>query len=165
MRRAIRRPAGGRAEGVDVDVDGAENTSSSSSSCGGGAAVCASSIASRRRVRRACNAPCSASGIVRRHPDVRWLRRPDDIAALAQVQAELLNALWPLLAPGGRLVYATCSVFKAEGQAQLDAFLQRRPDASSVAVPGFTGHLLPLADNAASPSSLDGFFYALILKP
>jgi 16S rRNA (cytosine967-C5)-methyltransferase len=111
------------------------------------------------------DAPCSASGIVRRHPDVRWLRRPDDIAALAQVQAELLDALWPLLAPGGRLVYATCSVFKAEGQAQLDAFLQRRPDASSVAVPGFTGHLLPLADNAASPSSLDGFFYALILKP
>jgi 16S rRNA (cytosine967-C5)-methyltransferase len=112
------------------------------------------------------DAPCSASGIVRRHPDVRWLRRPDDITALAQVQAELLDALWPLLAPGGRLVYATCSIFRAEGQAQLDAFLQRQPDAKSYAVPGFTGHLLPLADNAqplAPP--LDGFFYALLTRP
>ncbi|NCT84249.1 MAG: 16S rRNA (cytosine(967)-C(5))-methyltransferase RsmB [Comamonadaceae bacterium] len=112
------------------------------------------------------DAPCSASGIVRRHPDVRWLRRPDDIAALARIQAELLDALWPLLAPGGRLVYATCSVFRAEGQAQLDAFLQRQPEAKSHAVPGFTGHLLPLADNAAQPSPpLDGFFYALLTKP
>lgn len=112
------------------------------------------------------DAPCSASGIVRRHPDVRWLRRPDDIGALAQVQAQLLDALWPLLAPGGRLVYATCSVFRAEGQAQLDAFLQRQPDAKSHAVPGFTGHLLPLADNARQPEPpLDGFFYALLTKP
>ena len=92
------------------------------------------------------DAPCSASGIVRRHPDIRWLRRESDIAALVQIQAELLDALWPLLAPGGRLVYATCSIFRAEGQAQLDAFLQRQPDAKSHAVPGFTGHLLPLAD-------------------
>ena len=112
------------------------------------------------------DAPCSASGIVRRHPDVRWLRRPDDIGALAQVQAELLDALWPLLAPGGRLVYATCSVFRAEGQAQLDAFLQRQPDTKSHDVPGFTGHLLPLADNARQPEPpLDGFFYALLTKP
>ncbi len=112
------------------------------------------------------DAPCSASGIVRRHPDVRWLRRPDDIAALATIQAELLDALWPLLAPGGRLVYATCSVFRAEGQAQLDAFLQRQPHAKSPAVPGFTGHLLPVAENASQPEPpLDGFFYALITKP
>ena len=111
------------------------------------------------------DAPCSASGIVRRHPDVRWLRRPDDIAALARIQAELLDALWPLLAPDGRLVYATCSVFRAEGQAQLDAFLQRQPDAKSSAVPGFTGHLLPVAENAGPPQPpLDGFFYALITK-
>ncbi len=110
------------------------------------------------------DAPCSASGIVRRHPDVRWLRRPEDIAALAQVQAELLDALWPLLAPGGRLVYATCSVFRAEGQTQLDAFLQRQADAKSHDVPGITGHLLPLADNAAQQPPLDGFFYALLTK-
>lgn len=112
------------------------------------------------------DAPCSASGIVRRHPDVRWLRRPDDINALAGIQAELLDALWPLLAPGGRLVYATCSVFRAEGQAQLDAFLQRQPDAKSHDVAGFTGHLLPVAENASQlQPPLDGFFYALITKP
>ncbi|HEV6968794.1 16S rRNA (cytosine(967)-C(5))-methyltransferase RsmB [Roseateles sp.] len=110
------------------------------------------------------DAPCSASGIVRRHPDVRWLRRPDDITALARIQAELLDALWPLLAPGGRLVYATCSVFRAEGQAQLDAFLQRQADAKSHAVPGITGHLLPLADNGNAVASPDGFFYALLTK-
>ncbi|MDR7332561.1 16S rRNA (cytosine(967)-C(5))-methyltransferase RsmB [Roseateles asaccharophilus] len=109
------------------------------------------------------DAPCSASGIVRRHPDVRWLRRPDDITALARIQAELLDALWPLLAPGGRLVYATCSVFRAEGQAQLDAFLQRHPEAKAHDVPGFTGHLLPLVDNAQQPQPpLDGFFYAML---
>ncbi|HEY9108594.1 MAG TPA: 16S rRNA (cytosine(967)-C(5))-methyltransferase RsmB [Roseateles sp.] len=112
------------------------------------------------------DAPCSASGIVRRHPDVRWLRRPDDINALAGVQAELLDALWPLLAPGGRLVYATCSVFRAEGQAQLDAFLQRQPEARSHDVPGFTGHLLPVVENGSQHQPpLDGFFYALITKP
>ena len=115
------------------------------------------------------DAPCSASGIVRRHPDVRWLRRPTDIAALAMIQSELLSALWPLLKPGGRLVYATCSVFKAEGAHQIDAFLQRQGDVQALDVPGVTGHLLPLADNdrtagSAGPSVLDGFYYALLLK-
>ena len=71
------------------------------------------------------DAPCSASGIVRRHPDIRWLRRPDDLVALARVQAELLEALWPLLAPGGVLLFATCSIFRVEGSLQIDAFLQR----------------------------------------
>ena len=118
------------------------------------------------------DAPCSASGIVRRHPDVRWLRRASDIASLAVLQAEVLDALWTTLKPGGRLVYATCSVFKAEGQQQIDAFLQRQLDASNVEVPGMTGHLLPLADNeagssaaaGAGPSVFDGFFYALLVK-
>lgn len=129
------------------------------------------------------DAPCSASGIVRRHPDVRWLRRAGDIAQLAALQAELLDALWPTLRPGGRLVYATCSVFKAEGEAQVDAFLQRRSDARRVDIAGVTGHLLPLPDNGAAaslppaaaaapppvdgfsgPSLVDGFFYALLVK-
>ena len=112
------------------------------------------------------DAPCSASGIVRRHPDVRWLRRDDDIAALARIQVELLDALWAVLKPGGRLVYATCSVFKDEGVHQIDAFLQRRPEALQIEVPGFTGHLLPLPDNDSHrPSAFDGFFYALLSKP
>jgi 16S rRNA (cytosine967-C5)-methyltransferase len=114
------------------------------------------------------DAPCSASGIVRRHPDVRWLRRPADIGNLAQIQARLLDALWPTLKPGGRLVYATCSIFKAEGQAQVDAFLQRQPEARPLMVEGFTGHLLPLADNGpqtgGEASVVDGFFYALLIK-
>ena len=114
------------------------------------------------------DAPCSAAGIVRRHPDVRWLRRPGDIGALAQIQAQLLDALWALLKPGGRLVYATCSIFKAEGQSQVDAFLQRHAEARPLTVQGITGHLLPLADNAASQGEgaamVDGFFYALLHK-
>jgi len=116
------------------------------------------------------DAPCSASGIVRRHPDVRWLRRAGDIAALAATQARLLDALWPLLAPGGRLLFCTCSVFRAEGEQQSDAFLQRHGDAANAADPPSPGHLLPLPDNDESPSppgasrSADGFFYALIEK-
>ena len=116
------------------------------------------------------DAPCSASGIVRRHPDVRWLRRPEDIAALAAIQARLLDNLWPLLKVGGRLLYCSCSVFKAEGQDQIDAFLQRQTDASVVISPGSPGHLLPVPDNesresqASAVSLRDGFFYALLQK-
>ncbi|HEX3139261.1 MAG TPA: 16S rRNA (cytosine(967)-C(5))-methyltransferase RsmB, partial [Rhizobacter sp.] len=91
------------------------------------------------------DAPCSASGIVRRHPDVRWLRRASDIPTLAQTQGQLLDALWPLLKPGGRLLYCTCSVFKAEGRQVIDAFLQRQPGASVPPRPASPGHLLPLA--------------------
>ena len=117
------------------------------------------------------DAPCTASGIVRRHPDVRWLRRASDVATLAALQAKLLDALWPLLRPGGRLLYCTCSVFKAEGQAQIDAFLQRQTGARLLAAPASPGHLLPLPDNepaVAGPGSAstgDGFFYALLHKP
>ena len=114
------------------------------------------------------DAPCTASGIVRRHPDVRWLRRPDDIHALAAIQRELLDALWPLLAPGGRLVYATCSIFKAEGQQQIDAFLQRHGPAQARWAAASPGHLLGLPDNPANPAAAatgDGFFYAVIHKP
>jgi len=117
------------------------------------------------------DAPCSASGIVRRHPDVRWLRRPSDLPALAATQARLLDALWPLLAPGGRLLYVTCSVFRHEGSAQIDAFLQRAGGAALAAGPPSPGHLLPLPDNDKTPPSpvfpgaADGFFLALIEKP
>ena len=116
------------------------------------------------------DAPCSASGVVRRHPDARWLRRASDITALARTQARLLDALWPTLKPGGRLLYCTCSVFKAEGQDQIDAFLQRHGDAAPATNPESPGHLLPLPDNQADPpppvsgASADGFFYSLIHK-
>jgi 16S rRNA C967 or C1407 C5-methylase (RsmB/RsmF family) len=120
------------------------------------------------------DAPCSASGIVRRHPDIRWLRRPEDIPALARLQAELLEALWPTLRPGGWLLYATCSTFRAEGQQQIDAFLQRHGPSEASLDPRSPGHLLPLPDNgptvagsSGSPVAVesgDGFFYALLRK-
>lgn len=117
------------------------------------------------------DAPCSGSGVGRRHPDIRWLRRPGDIAALAREQDRLLDALWPLLAPGGRLLYATCSVFRAEGSERIDAFLQRPAGADATLDPASPGHLLGLPDNADTPSAgtpatmgADGFFYALLHK-
>ncbi|MEF7615052.1 16S rRNA (cytosine(967)-C(5))-methyltransferase RsmB [Aquincola sp. MAHUQ-54] len=119
------------------------------------------------------DAPCSASGIVRRHPDIRWLRRADDVDALSRIQAQMLDALWPLLAPGGRLVYATCSVFRAEGSLQIDAFLQRQGTSSVRLDPASPGHLLPVPDNpteadsldGSAPAVADGFYYALLHKP
>ena len=109
------------------------------------------------------DAPCSASGIVRRHPDVRWLRRESDIAALAKTQDAILQAMWPLLKYGGHLLYCTCSVFKTEGQERIDAFLQRTPDARALPSPG---HLLPVVEylDPARHNRGDGFFYALLSK-
>src|SRR5699024_7206572 len=75
------------------------------------------------------DAPCSATGILRRQPDVKWHRRRDDLPVLVDLQARMLDALWPLLRPGGRLVYATCSVIRAENDLQVAAFLARTSDA------------------------------------
>ena len=117
------------------------------------------------------DAPCTASGIVRRHPDVRWLRRADDVNALALTQAQMLEALWPLLTPGGALVYATCSLFKMEGEQRIDAFLQRPLALGALLDPRSPGHLLPLphndadADPGRASASADGFFYARLIKP
>ncbi len=113
------------------------------------------------------DAPCTASGIVRRHPDVRWLRRQTDIAQLAALQARLLKVLWPLLKTSGHLLYCTCSVFRAEGEAQVQTFLKHN---TSAALKGAPGHLLPqtgvkvnaVQDNL--PGDHDGFYYALLQK-
>ncbi|MEJ8815912.1 16S rRNA (cytosine(967)-C(5))-methyltransferase RsmB [Variovorax ureilyticus] len=113
------------------------------------------------------DAPCTASGIVRRHPDVRWLRRESDIEQLALEQAMLLQALWPLVRPGGRLLYCTCSVFREEGSHQIEAFFARNKDGRLLPSPG---HLLPrigvnargLPDNPLGDH--DGFFFALLEK-
>jgi len=85
------------------------------------------------------------------------------VRALAKIQAEMLDALWPLLKPGGRLLYVTCSLFRAEGQAQIDAFLQRQGAACPRVDPRAPGHLLPVADNLGEAVH-DGFFYALLHK-
>ena len=113
------------------------------------------------------DAPCTASGIVRRHPDVRWLRREADIAKLAAIQKNLLKQLWPLVKPGGRLLYCTCSVFRAEGENQVKTFVEHNTNAQFL--PSL-GHLRPqsraadtvLADNLSGDH--DGFYYALLEK-
>jgi 16S rRNA (cytosine967-C5)-methyltransferase len=119
------------------------------------------------------DAPCSASGIVRRHPDIPWLRRKADVAQLTTLQARLLGALWPLLDPGGRLLYVVCSVFPAEGSEQIARFVERYREAAVLPLPGGspTVQLLPTlaTDTAwagqAWPTVHDGFFYALLEKP
>ena len=113
------------------------------------------------------DAPCSASGIVRRHPDVRWLRRASDIAQLAAIQKNLLKTLWPLLKPGGRMLYVTCSVFRQEGELQVKTFVEHNTDCT---LHPCLGHLRP--QNSQTPAALvdnlagdhDGFYYALLEK-
>jgi len=114
------------------------------------------------------DAPCTASGIVRRHPDIAWLRRESDIQQLASIQFNLLRTLWPKLKPGGRLVYATCSVFKAEGSEQVARFCHEHHDALWCAdspghiLPGLGPHASRIGDNV--PMAYDGFFYAVLDK-
>ena len=108
--------------------------------------------------------PCSASGVVRRHPDIKWLRRPGDIASFAQRQREILRALWQLLASGGKLLYATCSVFREENQDQVADFLERHQDARRLILPGLeTKDQMP-AGQILPDEKHDGFFYALLQK-
>jgi 16S rRNA (cytosine967-C5)-methyltransferase len=101
------------------------------------------------------DAPCSGMGVIRRHPDIKILRRPTDIATLVEIQAQLLDALWGTLACGGVLLYATCSTLKKENEEQIQAFLKRTPDASLGAD---CRQILPSVDG------MDGFFYAPLLK-
>lgn len=106
--------------------------------------------------------PCTASGIVRRHPDIRWLRRENDLRRTAALQTRILDALWRTVAPGGRLLYVTCSVFPIEGTRQALEFLQRHPEARRLDA---LGQLLPVAVDATPAEQQDGFFYALFAKP
>ena len=107
------------------------------------------------------DAPCSATGVIRRHPDIKWLRRDRDIPELAQLQAEILNATWAHLKPGGTLVYATCSILPEENQQQIAAFLARTSDA----VLSDTGTAeQPGQQNLPGAEEGDGFFYAKLIK-
>lgn len=104
--------------------------------------------------------PCSASGVVRRHPDIKWLRRPEDIGRFARSQREILAALWQTLAPGGRMLMCTCSLFPEENDAQIAAFLRDRADAECLPLDARSGTSLQLIPQ----SEHDGFFYALLQK-
>lgn len=114
------------------------------------------------------DAPCTGSGVVRRHPDGKWLKRESDIAQLAAQQARLIDALWPLVKPGGRMLYVTCSVFKAENSEQIEAALSRHADMRRIRItlPGDPassgGQLLPGGNRKTH--NHDGYFYALLEK-
>lgn len=109
------------------------------------------------------DAPCSATGVIRRHPDIKFLRRASDIEQLVDIQSRLLEALWPLLRQGGKLLYATCSILKRENEQQINTFLGRHADAKTLP--------LALRGDAACrygvqllPGTGDGFFYCLLEK-
>ena len=107
------------------------------------------------------DAPCSATGVIRRHPDIKWLRRDSDIAELAGLQREILEAVWPRLKSKGVLVYATCSVLPDENSRQIAAFLQSHPDATLVE----TGTIEnPGRQNLPHAEDGDGFYYAKLIK-
>ena len=117
------------------------------------------------------DAPCSGTGVIRRHPDIKLLRRPDDVPAFARTQLEILRAAFGMLAPGGRLVYATCSVLPAENEAVAARFLQEQPQASPASMPRGEG-LAPGGIATAVGTQLlcggaagsDGFYYACLEK-
>ena len=103
--------------------------------------------------------PCSASGVARRHPDIMWLRRASDLEVFATRQSAILEALWRVLAPGGKLLYVTCSIFREENDAVVDSFAARTPQLLRLPLPrGAASALLPGPEN-------DGFYFALLAKP
>lgn len=109
--------------------------------------------------------PCSASGVIRRHPDIKYLRRQDDLAVLAQRQAQLLNAIWPLLKPQGLLLYATCSVFAQENDQPVAAFLRQQPDAQALPLDVNWGQAKAVGRQILpGEEQMDGFYYALLHK-
>lgn len=111
------------------------------------------------------DAPCSATGIVRRQPDIKLHRRQSDIAPLARMQTRLLNALWPLLAPRGCMVYTTCSILRKENEAVLAAFLHAHDDARALPPPATYGHVAGGGrQNLPGEAGMDGFYYAILEK-
>ncbi|MEO5596607.1 MAG: 16S rRNA (cytosine(967)-C(5))-methyltransferase RsmB [Lysobacteraceae bacterium] len=111
------------------------------------------------------DAPCSATGIIRRQPDIKWHRRESDLAALTALQDRLLDALWTTLKPGGRLLYATCSILREENAERVDAFLARTPDAQPMSLDDRYGHQSGAGrQRLPGEQQMDGFFYALLSR-
>lgn len=111
------------------------------------------------------DAPCSATGVIRRHPDIKVRRKPDDLNKLIETQARLLDRLWPLLKPGGKLLYVTCSILPAENENQMQAFVARHPDTTVAALP-LTAGIPRIIGRQILPGEqgMDGFYYACIHK-
>ncbi|HUS24814.1 MAG TPA: 16S rRNA (cytosine(967)-C(5))-methyltransferase RsmB [Candidatus Binatia bacterium] len=110
------------------------------------------------------DAPCSGTGVIRRHPDIKWLRRDTDVVALAEQQLKLLGALWPLLKPGGRLVYAACSVLRAEGDEVMGRFYARAQGAELQTIAGEWGEATEFGRRIAPGGDFDGFYYAAVQR-
>jgi 16S rRNA (cytosine967-C5)-methyltransferase len=109
--------------------------------------------------------PCSATGVIRRHPDIKLRRRPEDLPKLVTTQARLLEGLWPLLKPGGKLLYVTCSMLAVENEKQLSAFLVRHPEAREVMLPMSAGRARAVGRQILpGEAGMDGFYYACIRK-
>jgi len=107
------------------------------------------------------DAPCSGTGVIRRHPDIKQLRRPEDIASLAEQQNRLLNRLWPLLKPDGLLIYTTCSALKQENEQQIEAFLLQHPEAQENKLDAEPAQRRPFGyQRLPGDDDLDGFYYA-----
>lgn len=116
------------------------------------------------------DAPCSATGVIRRHPDIKWLRRAEDIDNLVQLQSEIMDAMWQQLKPGGTLVYATCSVIPRENKHQVEAFLQRTTDAELINLE-HNDDTISLSKTSPigrqiipGENDMDGFYYAVLHK-
>ncbi len=121
--------------------------------------------AGRQFERILLDAPCSGLGVVRRHPDIKLLRRESDIASLQDLQARILLAAWDLLKPGGILLYATCSVLKQENELQIAAFLQNHTDAFEIPIDAAWGEARPFGRQILTGTAqMDGFYYARLGK-
>lgn len=166
---------------LDIDSERARRIDANLQRLGLSATVCVGDAATpdawwdgRPFERILLDAPCSASGVIRRHPDIKSLRRAGDIDALAATQARLLDALWPLLAPGGMLLYATCSVLRQENEQQIGAFLKRQPQARERRLDVEWGRALehgrqilpgtPATGPGNSDMGMDGFYFAALCK-
>lgn len=110
------------------------------------------------------DAPCSATGVIRRHPDIKLLRKPKDITALVALQQSILNNLWQMLKPGGTLLYATCSILKAENEMQISTFLTNHTDAQEIKLDIDWGHDATIGKQQLPNAEFDGFYYAKIYK-
>ncbi len=111
------------------------------------------------------DAPCSATGVVRRHPDIKLLRKPEDIANLQDLQWRILDSIWPLLAVGGQLLYATCSILKEENESQMARFLLDHPDAREIPIEADWGRPVSVGRQILTGDhGMDGFYYARLAK-
>lgn len=149
-----------------VTADAAEPATWWDDSRDGGGGATQGAVADGRPFDRILlDAPCSASGVIRRHPDVKLRRRPADLPKLAAAQARLLAALWPLLKPGGKLLYVTCSILPEENDNTVRAFLACEPSATEAPLPEAVGRACAVGrQNLPGEHGMDGFYYACLLK-